>query len=86
MIKFQETKTLVTKPNNNSANCIAPNIIYGCFGGCVNTYCYMSRYNDTRVFVNTNVNQIFQSVVEWEKDFVKVPDQQDPIYTMVDIA
>ena len=86
MIKFQETKTLVTKPNNNSANCIAPNIIYGCFGGCVNTYCYMSRYNDTRVFVNTNVNQIFQSVVEWEKDFVKLPDQQDPIYTMVDVA
>ena len=46
----------------------------------------MARYNDTRVFVNTNVDDIFQSVVEWEKDYVKVPDQQDPIYTMVDIA
>ena len=33
MVKHQETKTLVTKPNNNSANCIAPNVIYGCFGG-----------------------------------------------------
>ena len=33
MIKKQETKILVTKPNNNSANCIAPNVIYGCFGG-----------------------------------------------------
>ena len=86
MIKVQKTKTLVTKPNNNSANCIAPNLIYGCFGGCVNTYCYMSRYNGTRVFVNTNVDQIFQSVVEWEKDYIKVPDQQDPIYTMVDVA
>ena len=86
MIKVQQTRTLVTKPNNNSANCIAPNIIYGCFGGCVDTYCYMSRYNGRRVFVNKNVDQIFQSVVEWEKTFYKEPDQQDPIYTMVDVA
>lgn len=86
MIKVQKTKTLVTKDNNNSANCIAPNVIYGCFGGCVSTYCYMSRYNGDRVFVNQNVDDIFQSVVEWEKSYTKVPDQQDPIYTMVDIA
>lgn len=86
MIKYQKTKTLVTKDNDNSANCIAPNLIYGCFGGCVSTYCYMSRYNGERVFVNTNVDDIFQSVVEWEKGFTKVSDQQDPIYTMVDIA
>jgi len=86
MIKYQKNKTLITKDNNNSANCIAPNLIYGCFGGCVSTYCYMSRYNDTRVFVNQNVNDIFNSVVEWEKSYVKVPDQQDPVYTMVDIA
>jgi spore photoproduct lyase len=86
MIKVQKTKTLVTKDNNNSANCIAPNLIYGCFGGCVSTYCYMSRYNDKRVYVNTNVDEIFQSVVEWEKNYIKVPDQQDPIYTMVDVA
>lgn len=86
MIKYQKTKTLVTKDNNNSANCIAPNLIYGCFGGCVNTYCYMSRYNGTRVFVNENVDDIFNSVVKWEEDYTKVPDQQDPVYTMVDIA
>lgn len=86
VIKYQKTKTLVTKDNDNSANCIAPNLIYGCFGGCVSTYCYMSRYNGERVFVNTNVDDIFQSVVEWEKGFTKVSDQQDPIYTMVDIA
>ncbi len=86
MIKVQKTKTLDTKDNDNSANCIAPNLIYGCFGGCVSTYCYMSRYNGERVFVNTNVDDIFQSVVEWEKSYIKVPDQQDPVYTMVDIA
>ena len=85
-IKYQKTKTLVTKPNNNSANCIAPNVIYGCFGGCINTYCYMGRYNGKRVFVNENVEDVFNSVVEWEKTYTKVPDQQDPVYTMVDIA
>ena len=85
-IKIQQTKTLVTKDNNNSANCIAPNLIYGCFGGCVDTYCYMSRYNGKRVFVNSNVDDIFESVVKWEEGFTKVPDQQDPKYTMVDIA
>jgi DNA repair photolyase len=85
-LKKQKTKTLETKPNNNSANCIAPNLIYGCFGNCIDTYCYMSRYNGHRVFVNENVEDIFQSVVEWEKTYNKTPDQQDPIYTMVDIA
>ena len=85
-IKYQKTKTLVTKPNNNSANCIAPNVIYGCFGGCINTYCYMGRYNGKRIFVNENVGDVFESVVEWEKTYTKVPDQQDPVYTMVDIA
>ena len=86
MIKVQKTKTLITKDNNNSANCIAPNLIYGCFGGCVDTYCYMSRYNGKRVFANTNVDDIFNSVVKWEENYNKVPDQQDPKYTMVDIA
>ena len=85
-IKYQKTKTLVTKTNNNSSDCIAPNILYGCFGGCVDTYCYMSRYNGKRVFVNKNVDDIFNSVVEWEKSYNKVPNQQDPVYTMVDIA
>ena len=85
-IKYQKTRTLVTKTNNNSSDCIAPNIIYGCYGGCVDTYCYMSRYNGNRVFVNKNVNDIFNSVVEWEKSYNKVPNQQDPVYTMVDIA
>mgnify|MGYP003114346554 CR=1 FL=1 len=85
-IKYQKTRTLVTKTNNNSSDCIAPNIIYGCYGGCVDTYCYMSRYNGNRVFVNKNVNDIFNSVVEWEKSYDKVPNQQDPVYTMVDIA
>ena len=86
MVKYQVTKTLVTKPNDNSANAIAPNLIYGCFGGCVNTYCYMSRYNGHRVFVNTNVLDIVSSVYEWAKDYVKFPDQQDSIYKIVDVA
>ena len=85
-IKKQKTKTLITKQNNNSSDCIAPNIIYGCMGGCVNTYCYMARYNGKRVYVNTNVDDIFKSVLAWEAGYNKVPNQQDPVYTMVDIA
>jgi len=85
MIKHQETKTLVTKPNDNSSNCIAPNIIYGCQGNC-KSYCYMARYNGDRVFVNNNIDDIFSSVVEWEKDYIKVPDQQDPVYVMCDVS
>lgn len=86
MIKIQKTKTLVTKPNNNSANAIAPNLIYGCFGGCVDTYCYMSRYNGHRVFVNENYLDIVDSVFRWAMTYEKTPDQQDPVYKMVDIA
>lgn len=85
MIKVQKTKTLDTKENDNSSNCIAPNIIYGCQGNC-KSYCYMARYNGDRVFVNSNVDEIFESVAEWEKTYTKRPDQQDPVYTMVDIA
>jgi spore photoproduct lyase len=46
----------------------------------------MSRNNNTRVYVNTNVDDIFNSVVEWEKSYTKIPDQQDPVYTMVDVS
>lgn len=38
MIKHQITKTLITKENNNSSNCIVPNLIYGCQGNC-KSYC-----------------------------------------------
>jgi len=46
----------------------------------------MARYNGDRVFVNNNVDNIFNSVVEWEKDYIKVPDQQDPVYVMCDVS
>lgn len=46
----------------------------------------MARFNGERVFVNTNVDEIFDSVVKWESNYVKRPDQQDPVYVMCDIA
>lgn len=46
----------------------------------------MARHNGQRVFVNENIEDIFNSVVQWETYYTKVPDQQDPKYTMVDIA
>ena len=85
MIKYQKTKQLVTKDNSNSANCISPNLVYGCHGGCLDTYCYMGRYNKN-VYINTNVEQVFNSVVKWAETYTKVPDQQHPIYIMVDIS
>jgi hypothetical protein len=45
----------------------------------------MQRYNGDRIFVNTNVDDIFNSVVEWEKSYTKIPDKHDPVYTMLDI-
>lgn len=86
-IIYQKTKTLVTKDNNNSSDAISPNYIYGCAGGC-GSYCYMKRYNQDKIYVNTNINDIENSVKNWvdNKVFPKVPNQQDPNYYMVDIG
>jgi len=74
------------KPNNNSANCIAPNLIYGCYGNCLNTYCYMGRYNQKVYIYNERADKIFNAVSKWAENYNKEPDQQDPKYIMVDIA
>ena len=86
-VKYQKTKTLVTKPNNNSSDAISPNYVYGCAGGC-SSYCYMKRYNNDRIYVNTNVEKIEESVSEWVKTmpWPKTPNQQDPTYYMIDIG
>ena len=38
-IKYQKTKTLMTRDNSRSSDAIAPNFIYGCLGGCMKSYC-----------------------------------------------
>lgn len=88
MVIYQKTKTLNVRPNNNSADCISPNYIYGCLGGCMKNYCYVARYNSNKVFVNTNVDDIEKSILQWvdSKSYPKIPNQQDPIYYLVDIG
>lgn len=85
---YQKTKTLVTKPNNNSSDAISPNFIWGCMGGCMKSYCYVGRYNSDTVRVNTNWDDIFNSILKWRKKQpeVKTPNQQSDTQYVVDIG
>lgn len=84
----QSTKTLVTRDNGRSADAISPNIIYGCLGGCMKSYCYVGRFNHDKVYVNQNVAEILQSVENWveTKPWPKISNQTDPTYYTVDIG
>lgn len=87
-IIHQKTKTLTTRDNGRSADAIAPNLIYGCLGSCMKSYCYVSRYNNDKVYINDNTEQILQSVDKWidKQVWPKVPNQTDPVYYTVDIG
>lgn len=37
----QKTKTLVTKDNGRSSDAVSPNFVYGCLGGCMQSYCVL---------------------------------------------
>lgn len=84
----QKTKTLVTRDNGRSADAISPNFLYGCLGGCYSSYCYVSRYNPDKVYVNQNVEQILESVGKWidKQVWPKVSNQTDPVYYTIDIG
>lgn len=87
-IIHQKTKTLTTRYNGRSADCISPNFVYGCLGGCMKSYCYVGRYNNDKVYINDNTKQILKSVDNWieKQPFPKVPNQCDEIYYTVDIG
>lgn len=84
----QKTKTLITRDNGRSADCISPNFVYGCLGGCMKSYCYVGRFNNDKVYVNENTNQILKSVNGWieKQPSPKTPNQCDPVYYTVDIG
>lgn len=84
----QRTKTLKTRDNGRSADCISPNFVYGCLGGCMSSYCYVGRYNNDKVYINENIDEVLHSVYEWvqDKPWPKVPNQTDPKYYTVDIG
>jgi spore photoproduct lyase len=87
-IKYQRTRTLTTKDNGRSSDAVSPNFIYGCLGGCMSSYCYVGRYNNNKLYVNTNTEDILQSIHEWStyKPYPKVPNQIDPTYYCIDIG
>jgi len=84
----QKTKTLITRDNGRSADAISPNFIYGCLGGCMKSYCYVGRFNNDKVYVNENIQDIMKSVGMWVKDkpWPKVSNQTDDTYYTIDIG
>lgn len=84
----QKTKTLATRDNGRSSDAVSPNFIYGCMGGCMNSYCYVGRYNHDRVYINENTDDIMLSIYDWanKQPWPKVPNQCDPKYYVIDIG
>ncbi len=84
----QKTKTLITRDNGRSSDAISPNFIYGCLGGCMKSYCYVGRYNNDKVYINENIDDLLRSVYAWSKDkpWPKIPNQIDYIYYTIDIG
>jgi spore photoproduct lyase len=88
MIIKQKTKTLITRDNGRSADAITPNFVYGCLGGCLQSYCYVARFNKDKVYLNQNTEAILKSVNNWieNKPWPKVPNQTDDTYYTFDIG
>ncbi len=84
----QKTKTLITRDNGRSSDAVAPNFIYGCLGGCMNSYCYVGRYNHDKVYVNENMSDILHSINQWvgKQPWPKKPNQCDDKYYVIDIG
>lgn len=84
----QKTKTLKTRDNGRSSDAIAPNFIYGCLGGCMNSYCYVGRYNNDKVYINENTDDIFISIHKWvdKQKWPKIPNQCDEKYYTIDVG
>ena len=84
----QQTKTLITRDNGRSSDAISPNFIYGCLGGCMNSYCYVGRYNNDKVYVNENFLPIIVSIDSWvqKQPWPKKPNQVDDTYYTIDIG
>lgn len=84
----QRTKTLITRDNGRSSDAVSPNFIYGCLGGCMNSYCYVGRYNHDKVYINENTEDIMRSVFNWadKQPWPKKPNQCDKTYYTIDIG
>jgi spore photoproduct lyase len=83
-----KTKTLVTRDNGRSSDAVSPNFIYGCLGGCMKSYCYVGRFNNDKVYINENTDDILSSINRWVKckAMPKKPNQCDEVYYTIDIG
>jgi spore photoproduct lyase len=52
------------------------------------SYCYVGRYNHDKVYINENIEDIFESMQNWadRQPWPKVPNQTDPTYYTMDIG
>ena len=86
-ILTRNTRTLHIRPNGRSADFITPNFIYGCAGGCRNSYCYVMRHNHESIYVNENIDQILSLIHKHiETLSPKVANQTDDQYWTYDIG
>jgi len=84
---FQSTKTLHIRPNGRSADYITPNFIYGCMGGCRNSYCYVMRHNYKSLYINENIDQILKLIDQHLGNLsTKIANQTDSVYWTYDIG
>ena len=57
-------------------------------GGCMNSYCYVGRFNNDKVYLNINTSEILSSINKWAESqpMTKIPNQIDDKYYCVDIG
>jgi spore photoproduct lyase len=86
-LKYQKTKTLNIKENGRSSDWVTPNFIMGCNAGCSNSYCYTRRFGRKYIYINTNVDEILESIRQHSlKLGTKIPNQTDLKYWTYDIG
>lgn len=84
-IKKQKTKALEIKENGRSSDFVTPNFMLSCNAGC--SYCYTYRFGRDKVYINTNLKDIFLRI-EYHANSLgnKIPNQTCSKFWTYDIA
>lgn len=85
--KYQKTKTIQCKDNGRSADATSANFILGCRGEkCA--YCYVSRWDRPKIYVNTNTDEILNSIHTWveSQEWPKTSNQVHDFLYGIDIS
>lgn len=87
---IRRRKSLIIKPNNNSADFITPNFSYGCEAACA--YCYTARHNKfgNPMTVSENTDELLEAIVEHyytlESKYPDYSNQQDRWQWVYDVG